>query len=143
MVSRNASSRVRLSLKLRAHVVLSLTWISDRISQAHRQVLQDCSTLLDAQPVCHPTTWARFLAGSSRFLFSWVGLRVDYIGGIFAAILTAYSVYTTRFNASEIGFLLNMTLLNTELILHWVRCMNDVEVEGNRYESLRVMTAIR
>lgn len=43
-----------------------------------------------------------------------------------------YTVYDTTFTAGEIGFLLNMTLLNTELLLHWIRSINEVEVDGNR-----------
>ncbi|KAF8310655.1 ATP-binding cassette transporter [Clavulina sp. PMI_390] len=60
----------------------------------------------------------------------WVGLRVDYMGGIFSAALAGYLLYVSKSDATQIGFLLNVALWTSELVLYWIRELNDVEVEG-------------
>ncbi len=77
----------------------------------------------------------------------WVCVRLDIIAALFAASLAAYLVYFQKHSASNVGFSLNMAgeqkcylLLDyvahpivvgfSSLILHWVRSLNILEVEG-------------
>ncbi|KAF8308383.1 hypothetical protein DL93DRAFT_2100728 [Clavulina sp. PMI_390] len=63
----------------------------------------------------------------------WVGLRGDYLGGIYSAVLAgclSYLLYVAKADATQIGFLLNVVLFMTELLLYWIRYLNTVEVEG-------------
>lgn len=99
-------------------------------------------------------TGPALLTEISAIAFRWIALRADYIGGLFAAALAAcvhfphrlllpaligasltvcsYMVYLSTFSASEIGFLLSLSLTATDFVLSWIRAANDVEVEGNR-----------
>ncbi|KAF8310670.1 ATP-binding cassette transporter [Clavulina sp. PMI_390] len=67
----------------------------------------------------------------------WVGLRVDYMGGVYSAALAGYLLYVSKADATQIGFLLNVSLWTSELVLFWIRELNDVEVEGNSLERIQ------
>ncbi|CAK5280078.1 unnamed protein product [Mycena citricolor] len=56
----------------------------------------------------------------------WVCVRIDALGGLFAASLAYYLVYNRSHSASNIGFSLNM-----------VRVLNDFEIQGNSLERIR------
>lgn len=87
---------------------------------------------------------------------SWICIRIDALGGIFAAGLAAYLVYGRsecaphhvagyRYadhslsnadpDASIAGFSLTMALSFTHLLLYWVRVLNSFQVEGEIDES--------
>ncbi|KAG5728585.1 ATP-binding cassette transporter abc4 [Termitomyces sp. T112] len=61
----------------------------------------------------------------------WICVRIDAIGGSFAASLAAYLVYFQDQKASNTGFSINMAVGFSGMILWWVRVLNDFEVQGN------------
>ncbi|KAJ7480955.1 hypothetical protein FB451DRAFT_1031097, partial [Mycena latifolia] len=63
----------------------------------------------------------------------WVMIRIDLLGALFAALLAYYLVYFGSNRPSNIGFSLNMALGFSNNILHWVRLVNQFEVESNRH----------
>ncbi|KAF7306582.1 ATP-binding cassette transporter [Mycena indigotica] len=67
----------------------------------------------------------------------WVCVRIDALGGLFAAGLAYYLVYFKTFNPSNIGFTLNMAIGFSGMILWWVRVLNDFEIQGNSLERIR------
>ncbi|KAI9435350.1 hypothetical protein H4582DRAFT_2112394 [Lactarius indigo] len=60
----------------------------------------------------------------------WINLRIDFLGGLFAASLAAYLIYVPneRSLPSDTGFSLTMAIGFSSLILWWVRILNDFEV---------------
>ena len=46
----------------------------------------------------------------------WIGIRVDVLGGLFAASLATYMVYFKREQASVTGFSLNMASTSFHLV---------------------------
>ncbi|KAF8477848.1 hypothetical protein JB92DRAFT_2801159 [Gautieria morchelliformis] len=73
----------------------------------------------------------------------WVCIRIDAIGSIFAAGLAAYLVYGngTR-TASDAGFSLTMAVAFSGMILWWIRCLNEFEVQGNSLERIEAYMSI-
>ncbi|KIY70079.1 P-loop containing nucleoside triphosphate hydrolase protein [Cylindrobasidium torrendii FP15055 ss-10] len=68
----------------------------------------------------------------------WVCIRVDALGGLFAAALAAYLVYVIGAEqASSTGFQLNMAIGFSGLILWWIRNLNEFEVQGNSLERIQ------
>ncbi|KAJ6574692.1 hypothetical protein B0H19DRAFT_1371649 [Mycena capillaripes] len=67
----------------------------------------------------------------------WVCVRIDLLGGLFAASLAYYLVYFQSHSPSNIGFSLNMAIGFSGMILWWVRVLNDFEIEGNSLERIR------
>ncbi|KAJ7367306.1 hypothetical protein DFH08DRAFT_910161 [Mycena albidolilacea] len=57
----------------------------------------------------------------------WVSLRIDLMGAIFSAGLATYLVYIKHASAGDTGFLLNMAITFTSLLLWIVRYINDFE----------------
>ncbi|KII93466.1 hypothetical protein PLICRDRAFT_35686 [Plicaturopsis crispa FD-325 SS-3] len=78
---------------------------------------------------------------AARMLYNlnrWVSVRVDALGGLFAASLAAYLVYGPKLvSASNTGFSLTMAIGFSSLILWWVRILNDFEVQGNSLERIQ------
>ncbi|KAG9012453.1 hypothetical protein FRB94_006069 [Tulasnella sp. JGI-2019a] len=72
----------------------------------------------------------------------WVCIRIDGLGGMFAAALAAYLVYWKDTEASIAGFSLTMALSFTSLLLYWVRVLNMFEVEGNSLERIKAYVDI-
>ncbi|KAH8986103.1 hypothetical protein EDB92DRAFT_1949382 [Lactarius akahatsu] len=68
----------------------------------------------------------------------WINLRIDFLGGLFAASLAAYLIYVPneRFLPSDTGFSLTMAIGFSSLILWWVRNLNDFEVSTNSLERI-------
>ncbi|KAH9019331.1 hypothetical protein EDB83DRAFT_2528201 [Lactarius deliciosus] len=68
----------------------------------------------------------------------WINLRIDFLGGLFAASLAAYLVYVPneRSLPSDTGFSLTMAIGFSGLILWWVRNLNDFEVSTNSLERI-------
>ncbi|ORY22510.1 hypothetical protein BCR39DRAFT_551500 [Naematelia encephala] len=66
----------------------------------------------------------------------WVTVRVDMLGGLFAASLAAFLVYGPAFDASTSGFALNQAVSFSGMILWWVRMVNEMEVQGNSVERI-------
>ncbi|KAH9019330.1 hypothetical protein EDB83DRAFT_2508434 [Lactarius deliciosus] len=60
----------------------------------------------------------------------WISLRIDFLGGMFAAGLAAYLIYVpnARSLPSDTGFSLTMAIGFSGMILWWVRIFNDFEV---------------
>ncbi|KAG9103574.1 hypothetical protein FRC06_009826 [Ceratobasidium sp. 370] len=68
----------------------------------------------------------------------WICIRMDALGGTFAAGLAAYLVYArTSVNASDTGFSLTMAVAFSGGILWWVRILNEFEVQGNSLERIQ------
>ncbi|KAF8592008.1 P-loop containing nucleoside triphosphate hydrolase protein [Ramaria rubella] len=67
----------------------------------------------------------------------WVGIRIDAIGGTFAAGLAAYLVYDEGLRTvSNAGFSLTMAVGFSGLVLWWIRVLNEFEVHGNSLERI-------
>ncbi|PBK69165.1 hypothetical protein ARMSODRAFT_1019154 [Armillaria solidipes] len=67
----------------------------------------------------------------------WVCIRINALGGLFAAALAVYLVYFQDRTASTTGFSLNMAIGFSGLILWWVRTLNEFEVQGNSLERIQ------
>ncbi|QRV86037.1 ABC transporter transmembrane region [Ceratobasidium sp. AG-Ba] len=68
----------------------------------------------------------------------WINIRMDIMGGAFAASLAAYLVSgKAKIDASNAGFSLTMAVSFSEGILWWVRILNEFEVEGNSLERIQ------
>ncbi|KAF7440791.1 hypothetical protein PC9H_001139 [Pleurotus ostreatus] len=67
----------------------------------------------------------------------WLCVRIELLGNTFTATLAAYLLYGPQKGASNTGFLLNMAVVFTEIILWWVRIFNEFEVEGNSLERVQ------
>ncbi|KAJ6594276.1 hypothetical protein B0H19DRAFT_1094788 [Mycena capillaripes] len=67
----------------------------------------------------------------------WVTVRIDVLGGLFAASLAYYIVYVQSERPFNIGFSLNMALGFASVILYWVRIFNQFEVSGNSLERIQ------
>ncbi|KAF8610641.1 hypothetical protein BDV93DRAFT_484022 [Ceratobasidium sp. AG-I] len=73
----------------------------------------------------------------------WICIRMDILGGAFAATLAAYLLYVrTSMDASDTGFSLNMAVAFSGGILWWVRTLNEFEVQGNSLERVQQYLAI-
>ncbi|PCH35073.1 hypothetical protein WOLCODRAFT_155735 [Wolfiporia cocos MD-104 SS10] len=66
----------------------------------------------------------------------WISVRVDALGAIFTASLAVYLVYGCTYDASSIGFSLNMAVTFGGLIIWWVRVLNEFEISGNSLERI-------
>ncbi|KAH8977506.1 hypothetical protein EDB92DRAFT_772241 [Lactarius akahatsu] len=68
----------------------------------------------------------------------WINLRIDFLGGLFAASLAAYLIYVPdeRSLPSDTGFSLTMAIGFSGLILWWVRSLNEFEVSSNSLERI-------
>ncbi|KAJ6498923.1 P-loop containing nucleoside triphosphate hydrolase protein [Mycena sanguinolenta] len=67
----------------------------------------------------------------------WVTIRIDVLGGLFAASLAYYIVYFQTERPYNIGFSLNMAIGFANMILHWVRILNQFEVQANSLERVQ------
>ncbi|KAF8744087.1 P-loop containing nucleoside triphosphate hydrolase protein, partial [Rhizoctonia solani] len=68
----------------------------------------------------------------------WISIRMDALGGLFAAGLASYLVYyRTSVDASDTGFSLNMAVAFSGGIIWWVRILNEFEVQGNSLERIQ------
>ncbi|CAK5284005.1 unnamed protein product [Mycena citricolor] len=67
----------------------------------------------------------------------WISVRVDFLGSLFSATLAAYLVYGKHTNAGDTGFLINMAITFTQMLLWAVRIFNDFEVQGNSLERIQ------
>lgn len=66
----------------------------------------------------------------------WVTIRIDMLGGLFAAVLAAFLIYGIKLDASAAGFALSQAVSFSSMILWWVRMLNDMEVQGNAVERI-------
>jgi ABC-type multidrug transport system fused ATPase/permease subunit len=67
----------------------------------------------------------------------WISVRIDLLGALFAAILSACLVYgPKRLDVFILGFAINQAISFAECILHFVRMMNVFEVEANGLERI-------
>lgn len=67
----------------------------------------------------------------------WVNLRVDLCGALFSAGLAICLVFgTTNLDPILVGFGLNQAVSVSEIILYWVKGMNEFEVQCNSIERL-------
>ncbi|KAJ1309694.1 hypothetical protein OPQ81_006459 [Rhizoctonia solani] len=68
----------------------------------------------------------------------WICIRMDALGGLFAAGLAAYMMYYRKaVDASDTGFSLNMAVAFSGGIIWWVRILNEFEVQGNSLERIQ------
>ena len=83
----------------------------------------------------------------------WIAIRIDALGGLFAAALASYLVYFQGHSAANTGFSLNMAGMSLHryklwdsqslillvgfsgMILWWVRVLNDFEVQGTQLKQ--------
>lgn len=91
------------------------------------------------------------LTRAARTLYNlnrWISVRIDAVGAIFSSGLAVYLVYGTGAinepgSAANVGFSLNMAVGFSSMIMWWVRCLNEFEVSGNRYDMLALFTERR
>ncbi|KAJ7667031.1 hypothetical protein B0H17DRAFT_1210523 [Mycena rosella] len=67
----------------------------------------------------------------------WVSVRIDLLGTIFSAGLATYIVYIKPTSPGDSGFLINMAVTFTTMLLGVVRMLNQVEVQGNSLERIQ------
>ncbi|KAJ6555137.1 hypothetical protein DFH09DRAFT_573964 [Mycena vulgaris] len=67
----------------------------------------------------------------------WVSIRVDLLGSLFSAGLATYLVYIKHTSAGDSGFLINMAVTFTSMLLWVVRILNEFEVQGNSLERIQ------
>ncbi|KAI4529011.1 P-loop containing nucleoside triphosphate hydrolase protein [Schizophyllum commune Loenen D] len=81
----------------------------------------------------------RYVRAARAFynLNRWICIRIDALGGLFAALLAGYLVYFQDQKSSTTGFSLNMAVGFSGMILWWVRILNQFEVEGNSLERIQ------
>ncbi|KDQ56808.1 hypothetical protein JAAARDRAFT_36283 [Jaapia argillacea MUCL 33604] len=73
----------------------------------------------------------------------WICVRIDALGGFFAAALAGYLVYGQQLSsASNTGFSLTMAVGFSGMILWWVRILNQFEVDGNSLERIQQYVTI-
>ncbi|KAE9406279.1 P-loop containing nucleoside triphosphate hydrolase protein [Gymnopus androsaceus JB14] len=72
----------------------------------------------------------------------WIDVRLDLLGNIFSAGLAAYLVYFRGQTASNTGFSLNLAVLFTSSILHYIRIMNDFQIKTNSLERINAYIEI-
>ncbi|KIJ45712.1 hypothetical protein M422DRAFT_29796 [Sphaerobolus stellatus SS14] len=73
----------------------------------------------------------------------WISFRIDAIGSTFTAALSWYLIYDKDSRtAGDAGFSLTMAILFAEIILWWIRYLNDFEVECNSLERIEAYTHI-
>ncbi|KAJ7676645.1 P-loop containing nucleoside triphosphate hydrolase protein [Mycena polygramma] len=66
----------------------------------------------------------------------WLNVRMEVLGSMFSASLATYLVYIKHTDAGNSGFLLNMAITFTYLLLWVVRRINDFEIQGNSLERI-------
>ncbi|KAJ7625289.1 P-loop containing nucleoside triphosphate hydrolase protein [Mycena polygramma] len=67
----------------------------------------------------------------------WISVRVEILGAIFSASLASYLVYITKTRAGDTGFLINMAITFTQMLLWVVRVTNEFEVQGKSLERIQ------
>ncbi|KAG8764714.1 hypothetical protein FRC12_007931 [Ceratobasidium sp. 428] len=73
----------------------------------------------------------------------WVCIRMDALGGAFAAGLAAYIVYARpSVDASDTGFSLSMAIAFSGNVLWWIVMLNNLEVTGNSLERIQAYVQI-
>ncbi|KAJ6555127.1 P-loop containing nucleoside triphosphate hydrolase protein [Mycena vulgaris] len=77
------------------------------------------------------------VARSFYNLNRWVSIRVDLLGSLFSAGLATYLVYIKHTSAGDSGFLINMAVTFTSMLLSVVRMLNDFEVQGTDLERIQ------
>ncbi|KAJ7233850.1 P-loop containing nucleoside triphosphate hydrolase protein [Mycena haematopus] len=80
----------------------------------------------------HYTRSARVFYNLNR----WVAVRLELLSTLFTTALATYLVYFQKQQASNAGFSLTMTLGFSGMILVWIRCFNDFEVQSNSLERI-------
>jgi len=77
-------------------------------------------------------------------LARWIAIRVDVLGGLFAALLGIYFVYTpnTGVSTSNSAFTLTMAVGFGRMVLGFVQILNMFEVNGNSLERLQEYMSI-
>ncbi|TCD68834.1 hypothetical protein EIP91_009701 [Steccherinum ochraceum] len=80
----------------------------------------------------------RFTSAARTFynLNRWVCIRIEFLGGLFAAGIAGWLLYGTGVDASNTGFAMNMAVGFSNLILWWIRLLNQFEVSGNSLERI-------
>ncbi|KAJ6466832.1 multidrug resistance-associated ABC transporter [Mycena sanguinolenta] len=85
------------------------------------------------EKINHYTRCARVFYNLNR----WVAVRLELLSSLFTTALAAYLVYFQKQQASNAGFSLTMTLGFSGMILVWIRCFNDFEVQSNSLERIQ------
>ncbi|KAJ7274255.1 P-loop containing nucleoside triphosphate hydrolase protein [Mycena rebaudengoi] len=67
----------------------------------------------------------------------WVSIRIDALGSLFSAALSAYLVYVAHTSAADTGFIITMSVTFTSTLLWAVRILNEFEVQGNSLERIQ------
>ncbi len=62
----------------------------------------------------------------------WISVRVETLGGLFAATVSIYFIYGSNMPAGYIGFTLSMLVNFADIVLGWVRNYNDFELQGDQ-----------
>ncbi|KAI0080055.1 P-loop containing nucleoside triphosphate hydrolase protein [Panus rudis PR-1116 ss-1] len=64
----------------------------------------------------------------------WISIPLDSLTTIFTTVLASYLITRVEMNASTIGFSLNMAVGFSVVILHWIRCVNELETQVIEHE---------
>ncbi|PPQ97414.1 hypothetical protein CVT26_006798 [Gymnopilus dilepis] len=77
------------------------------------------------------------VARMSYNLNRWVSVRVDVLGSLYIAGLALFLVYGPKVGAANTGFVLNMAVGFTGVIVIFVRIYNNFEVNANSLERIQ------
>ncbi|KAG8908974.1 hypothetical protein FRB99_000077 [Tulasnella sp. 403] len=86
-----------------------------------------------------------YYSRSARLVYNlnrWICVRIDGLGGLFAAALAAYLIYGRKVDPSTTGFSLSMALSFTGMLLWAIRLLNDFEVQANSLERVKAYVDI-
>ncbi|GBE88702.1 ATP-binding cassette transporter abc4 [Sparassis crispa] len=75
-------------------------------------------------------------------LHRWVSTRIEILGAVFSTCLATYLVYATSFDASDLGYTLNMAVEFSTLILWWTLMGNQTEISANSLERIHQYTVV-
>ncbi|TDL13954.1 hypothetical protein BD410DRAFT_757430 [Rickenella mellea] len=73
----------------------------------------------------------------------WINIRLEPLGGLYAAALAAWLIYRRNLSkANDIGFSLDMAVGFSSLILLWVKVLNELEINGDSLERIQDYVSI-
>lgn len=72
----------------------------------------------------------------------WIGMRMDTIGALFTGVVASFLVYGRDTPAATVGFTLVLINSFTSQLLTWVRQLNNMEVQANRFVFMLLIVSL-
>ncbi|KLO18951.1 P-loop containing nucleoside triphosphate hydrolase protein [Schizopora paradoxa] len=67
----------------------------------------------------------------------WISVRVESLGGLFAAAVSVYFIYGSNLPAGYIGFTLSIVVNFADIVRDWVGSYNNLELQANSVERIQ------